>query len=84
MCRDKARISNLFIKTAGFLSALNLSSTKSEVKLIVGFKKFGTCVFVEIFRNFNEISDFSFAMNSYGYEDNFQRKEFKNPLKIGR
>ena len=34
---------------------------------------------VNIFRNFNAISDFSFAMNSYGHEDNFQPTKIRNP-----
>ena len=32
-------------------------------------------IFVNIFRNFNAISDFYFAMNSYGYENIFQPKK---------
>ena len=37
-------------------------------------------IFVNIFRNFNAICDFSFAMNSYGYENIFQSKKNCNPL----
>ena len=37
-------------------------------------------IFVNIFHNFNAISDFSFALNSYGYENIFQPKKISNPL----
>ena len=37
-------------------------------------------VFVNIFRNFNAISDFSFAMNSDGHKDNFQLKNIRSSL----
>ena len=37
-------------------------------------------IFANIFRNFNAISDFSFAMNSHGYENIFQPKKINSPL----
>ena len=33
--------------------------------------------FVNIFRNFYAISDFSLALNSYGHEDNFQPRKMR-------
>ena len=39
---------------------------KSVPKVVAHF-----AFFVNIFRNFNAIFDFSFAMNSYGHEANF-------------
>ena len=35
---------------------------------------------VNIIRNLNTISDVSFFMNSYRYMDDFQPKEFRNPI----
>ena len=48
---------------------------KSVPKVIAHF-----AFFVNIFRNFNAICDFSFAMNSYGHKANFQPKQLRNPL----
>ena len=60
-----------------FLSRVGTSAfiLKSVSKLSRHF-----VIFVNIFRNFNAISDFSFAMNSYGYENIFQPKKISNPL----
>ena len=48
---------------------------KSVPKVIAHF-----AFIANIFRNFNAICDFSFAMNSYGHEANFQPKQLRNPL----
>ena len=48
---------------------------KSVPKVIAHF-----AFFVNIFRNFNAICDFSFAMNYYGHKANFQPKQLRNPL----
>ena len=48
---------------------------KSVPKVIAHF-----AFFVNIFRNFNAICDFSFAINYYGHKANFQPKQLRNPL----
>ena len=69
LCNDCHESGKISLEKSALRLLLKIN-IKSVSKVIAHF-----AFFVNIFRNSNAISDFSFVTNSYGHKDNFQPKK---------